>query len=447
MTKLDKFNLYDTIVGVAAPTGGSISIIRMSGSDALDILGQVFVCKEAEFESHRVYYGWIVEDGKRVDEVLATVMLAPRTFTRQNVVEINCHGGALVTQKVLSLLIAQGARLAEAGEFTKRAFLAGRIDLSCAEAVMDIIQAGSDLAHKAAISQLSGRLSGLLDTCTDNLLNQLARIEMAIDYPDHEEAEILSADIKAGLEEVLSQIDRLLSTASQGRVIREGIKTAIVGRPNAGKSSLLNALVGHQRAIVTHVAGTTRDVLRETIDIGGVFLTLSDTAGIRHTDDIVEAEGVARSQQEAESADLVLLVVDGSDSALHQLEDAENWRNVITVVNKCDLPQKTHIADAVQVSAKNHEGIEELKIKIKEIFAINKIEYEQEIVTNARHVVLLQNARVSLVAAIDAANVDEFVDMVAIDIQSTLVALGEITGATVDEDLINKIFSEFCLGK
>jgi len=447
MTRLDKFNLDDTIVGVAAPTGGSISIIRMSGSDALDILRRVFMCKEAEFESHRVYYGWIVEGERRVDEVLATVMLAPRTFTRQNVVEINCHGGALVTQKVLSLLIAQGARLAEAGEFTKRAFLAGRIDLSRAEAVMDIIQAGSDLAHKAAVSQLSGRLSGLLDTCTDNLLNQLARIEMAIDYPDHEEAEILSADIKVGLEGVLAQIDRLLSTASQGRVIREGIKTAIVGRPNAGKSSLLNALVGHQRAIVTHVPGTTRDVLRETIDIGGVFLTLSDTAGIRHTDDIVEAEGVARSQQEAESADLVLLVVDGSDPALHQLEDAENWRNIITVVNKCDLPQKIHIADAVQVSAKNHEGIEELKTKIKEIFAINKIEYEQEIVTNTRHIALLQNARQNLMEAIDAVNMDEFVDMVAIDIQSALVALGEITGATIDEDLINKIFSEFCLGK
>lgn len=447
MSRLDKFNLDDTIVGVAAPTGGAISIIRISGFKALEILRRVFVCKENRFESHMVYYGWIMEGQNPVDEVLATVMLAPRTFTRQDVVEINCHGGALVTQKVLNLIIAQGARLADAGEFTKRAFLAGRIDLSRAEAVMDLIQAGSHLAHKTAVSQLSGHLSALINGCTEKLLSQLARIEMAIDYPDHEEAEILYDDIKIGLEEALTEINKLLSTASQGRVIREGIKTAIVGRPNAGKSSLLNALVGHQRAIVTHVPGTTRDVLRETIDIGGVFLTLSDTAGIRQTNDIVELEGVARSLQEAQEADLVLLVVDGSDPSQCQLEGFENWQNMLTIVNKWDLPQKIHIPEAVQVSAKNHEGIQKLKDKIKEIFSIKEIQYGQEIVTNTRHITLLQKASQSLAMAVEGVEMRVFVDMLAIDIQSALFALGEITGENMDEELINKIFSEFCLGK
>ncbi|MCL2236428.1 MAG: tRNA uridine-5-carboxymethylaminomethyl(34) synthesis GTPase MnmE [Defluviitaleaceae bacterium] len=447
MKSLDKFNMDDTIVGVSAPTGGSISIIRMSGSNALDILGRVFACKEKTFESHRVYYGWIEAGGQRLDEVLATVMLAPRTFTRQDVVEINCHGGAVVVGKILNLLVAEGARLAEAGEFTKRAFLAGRIDLSRAEAVMDIIGARSDLAHKTAVSQLSGHLFALLNSCADNLLSQLARIEMAIDYPDHEEAEILSVDIKAGLDGVLGQIDRLLATAAQGRVIREGIKTAIVGLPNAGKSSLLNALVGNERAIVTHVAGTTRDVLRETIDIGGVFLTLADTAGLRDTDDIVESQGVARSLKEAAEADLVLLVVDGSCESGQPLEGQGSWRNVITVVNKSDLPQKVDITGAVRVSAKNSQGIDALKARIKEIFAVNQIEYGQEIVTNARHIALLGSAKQSVADAINAVDAGEFIDMVAIDIGSALAALGEITGASVDEDLINRIFSEFCLGK
>ncbi|MCL2854909.1 MAG: tRNA uridine-5-carboxymethylaminomethyl(34) synthesis GTPase MnmE [Defluviitaleaceae bacterium] len=437
----------DTIAGVGAPTGGAISIIRLSGPRALEILGQVFVCKKNSFESHQVYYGWIMQGTQPIDEVLATIMLAPRTFTRQDVVEINCHGGALVTEKILSLLITHGARPAEAGEFTKRAFLAGRIDLSRAEAVMDIINAGSDLAHKTAINQLSGRLAALLNKCADDLLNILARIEMAIDYPDHEEAHIVSDHIKIGLEGVLTQVDRLLATAKHGKVIREGIKTAIVGRPNAGKSSLLNALIGQERAIVTHIPGTTRDVLRETIDIGGVFLTLSDTAGIRKTDDIVESEGVARSIKEAADADLVLLVVDGSKETDEPLEGQESWQNVVIVANKSDLPQKLHIAQAVQVSAKNNEGIDALKSKIKEIFAVNQIQYGQEIVTNMRHITLLQNAWQNLAAAIQAAGDGEFIDMIAIDITAALSAFGEITGASVDEDLINRIFSEFCLGK
>ena len=453
MHKTAKFSLDDTIVGVSAPTGGSISIIRISGFNALPILSKVFACKnKGKFESHRIYYGWIMDsNGQKIDEVLVNIMLAPKTFTRQDVVEINCHGGSLAVEKILMLLLEQGARLAEAGEFTKRAFLAGRIDLSQAEAVMDIISARSEMSHKAAISQLSGRLATLLGTCSNDLLNMLAAIEMAIDYPEHEEAEIVAEDVRAGLENILTQIEKLLATATQGKLIREGIKTAIIGRPNVGKSSLLNALMGQERAIVTHVAGTTRDVLRETIKIGDIFLTIADTAGIRDTDDIVESQGVARSIKEGEEADLVLFVLDGSQELDKALPCQSQWQNVITIINKSDLPQKIDL-EKIQppfaaISAKNNIGIDELSDKIKEIFKINNMQYSQDIVTNTRHINLLKAAKGSINAAINAINAGIFIDLAAIDIQDAYAAIGEITGAVVDEELIDRIFSEFCLGK
>jgi len=452
MRKLMNFD--DTIVGISAPTGGSISIVRISGDDALSILRQVFVCRDKYFESHRIYYGWIADADKRVDEVLVSVMLTPRTFTRQDVVEINCHGGALVTQKILNLVLAQGARLAEAGEFTKRAFLAGRIDLSRAEAVMDIISAKSEQGHRVAVDQLAGRLASLLDVCCDRLLNLLARIEMAIDYPEHEEAEILNSEVKEGMEGVLAQVEGLLATAGQGRILREGIKTVILGEPNVGKSSLLNALIGADRAIVTHIPGTTRDVLRESIRIGDIVLNIADTAGIRATDDIIENMGIERSLQEAENADLVLLLVDATAEKISEIVTRQKpWKNVIIVVNKCDLPRKLDLAslklDAphVEISAKNHEGIEDLSAKIHEIFIGAGIEYGQEIVSNSRHISLLKQAKEHLLTALEAASAGMFVDFLAIDIQSTYAALGEITGAVVDEELIERIFSEFCLGK
>ena len=452
MRKNSRFNLDDTIVGILAPTGGAVSIVRISGDDALHILDKIFVCKnKGEFESHRIYYGWIVDGKQRLDEVLVSVMLAPRTFTRQNVVEINCHGGTLAVNKVLSLILANGARLAEAGEFTKRAFLAGRIDLSQAEAVMDVISAKSEASYKAAINQLSGRLAQLLRVCTNDLLNILARIEMSIDYPEHEEAEIVAQDVKIRLKDILSQIDKLLATANQGQLIREGIKTAIIGRPNVGKSSLLNALIGQERAIVTHIAGTTRDVLRETIKLGDIFLIIADTAGIRETDDIVENEGVKRSIKESENADLVLLVLDGSEDLDDKFISEQAHKNMIAVVNKCDLPQKIDLNKIpipyVTISAKDHKGIEELSTKIKEIFAINNLQYNQDMVTNVRHINLLNIAKSSIKSAINAIDMGMFIDMVAIDIQDTYAAIGEITGIVVDEELINKIFADFCLGK
>ncbi|MCL2753165.1 MAG: tRNA uridine-5-carboxymethylaminomethyl(34) synthesis GTPase MnmE [Defluviitaleaceae bacterium] len=450
MYKLAKFNIDDTIVGISSPTGGSIAIVRISGSDAIPILSKIFSHK-GEYESHRIYYGWIFENAQKIDEVLVSVMLAPRTFTRQDVVEINCHGGTVAVQKILALVLVNGARLAEAGEFTKRAFLAGRIDLSQAEAVMDIIGAKSELSHKSALSQLSGNLSILMDNCANDLLNALARIEMAIDYPDHEEAEIVASDVRDVLCSILKQVDKLLATASGGKLIREGIKTAIIGQPNVGKSSLLNAMLGQERAIVTHIAGTTRDVLRETIQLGDIFLIIADTAGIRETDDIVEKEGVVRSAKEAEEADLVLLVLDGSQPLDEDFVVQQSFKNLIVVINKSDLPQQALVdgidAPMVRISAQNGDGIDELTAKIKEVFAINNLQYSQEIVTNVRHINLLNAAKEYLNAAVSAINTGMFIDLVAIDIQDAYAAIGEITGVVVDEELIDRIFSEFCLGK
>jgi tRNA modification GTPase len=450
----------DTIAGISAPVGGPISIIRTSGKDSLQILSKVFQWKDADKpKSHRIYYGWIVDDKTKIDEVLVSVMLAPKTFTREDIVEINCHGGPLAVQKILMLLVRHGARLAEPGEFTKRAFLNGRIDLSRAEAIMDIINAKSELSHKSALNQLQGRLALLINNSCQALLSLLARIEMAIDYPEHEEAHITARDIKIKLEEIAAGLDKLLNNAKSGKIIRDGIKTAIIGEPNVGKSSLLNALAHEDRAIVTHIPGTTRDVLRETIKIGDIFLELSDTAGIRDTDDIVESQGVARSLQESLRADLVLLVFDGSKPAEQEQIlrlVRERWDNVLAIINKSDLPQKIDKAalenifraDAIlEISAKNHAGIDNLKNKIRDMFLTGEIEYGGDLVTNSRHIALIANARDFTNNAMEAIDAGLHIDFAAIDIQAAYAALGEITGIAVSEELIEKIFSEFCLGK
>jgi tRNA modification GTPase len=453
-------NTDDTIVGISAPVGGPISIIRMSGKDSLRILKKVFISEKMDKpKSHRIYYGWVVDEGEKVDEVLVSVMLAPKTFTREDVVEINCHGGALVVQKVLMHLVKHGARLAEPGEFTKRAFLNGRIDLSQAEAVMDIINAKSELFHKSAVNQLQGRLALLLNDSCEALLSLLARIEMAIDYPEHEEADIMACDIRLKLEDIAFGLDKLLSTAKSGKIIRDGIKTAIIGEPNVGKSSLLNALAQEDRAIVTHIPGTTRDVLRETIKIGEIFLEIADTAGIRDTNDIVESQGVARSFQEGLRADLVLLVFDGSKPIeIEQIERLlrKKWDNVLAIVNKSDLPQEIDrpalesiFGDAaiIEISAKNHAGIDRLCEKIQDMFLRGQIEYGGDLITNARHIAQIVTARNCLSNAVEAIDAGMHIDFVAIDIQGAYAALGEITGVVISEELIEKIFSEFCLGK
>jgi len=458
---MGKLNMDDTIVGISAPVGGPISIVRMSGKDSLQILAKAFDWKDAKNpKSHRIYYGWIVDgNGEKIDEVLVSIMLAPKTFTREDVVEINCHGGALVVQKILMLLMRYGARLAEPGEFSKRAFLNGRIDLSQAEAMMDIINAKSELSHKSALNQLQGRLASLLNGSCEVLLSLLARIEMAIDYPEHEEADIVAEDIKERLVGIEAELDRMLDAAKSGKIVRDGIKTAIIGEPNVGKSSLLNALSQEDRAIVTNIPGTTRDVLRETIKIGEIFLELADTAGIRDTDDIIESQGVTKSLHEGLRADLVLLVFDGTRAVeveqIARIVD-EKWGKVLVVVNKADLSQNIDVSmlndifgtDAiVEVSAKNHIGIDRLCGKIQDMFLRGEIEYSGDLVTNSRHIALIGTARDCLSNAIEAIEEGMHVDFVAIDIQGAYAALGEIIGITVDDELIDKIFSEFCLGK
>ena len=460
MSMIDKLNMDDTIAGISAPVGGPISIIRMSGRDSLQILMKVFDWKApGKPKSHRIYYGWIADGDEEIDEVLVSVMLAPKTFTREDVVEINCHGGALVAQKILFLLVRHGARLAEPGEFTKRAFLNGRIDLSQAEAVMDIINAKSELSHKSALNQLQGRVALLLNGFCEALVSLLARIEMAIDYPEHEEADVVADDIRAKLEEIAAELDSLLDAAKSGRIIREGIKTAIIGEPNVGKSSLLNALAHEDRAIVTHIPGTTRDVLRETIKIGEIFIELADTAGIRDTDDIVESQGVSRSFQESLRADLVLLVFDGSEPVKQeQIEKIirEEWDNVLVVINKADLPQEIDkpvlenvfgVDAIVEVSAKNHVGMDKLCDKIQEMFLRGIIEYGGDLVTNSRHIGLIDTGLGCVNNALEAIETGMHIDFVAIDIQASYAALGEVMGIAVNEELIEKIFSEFCLGK
>ena len=460
MMRQNKFNTEDTIAAIAAPIGGPICIIRMSGKDSTAILKKVFVRKiNNDFKSHKIYYGWIADGKENIDEVLVSVMLAPKSFTKEDVVEINCHGGRMPARKILMLLVKFGARIAEPGEFTKRAFLNGRIDLAQAEAIMDIVNAKTELSHKTAVGQLQGRLGTMIEASCESLLSLLARIEMAIDYPEHDEAHIITADIKTAAEAIIKELDKLLDTSNQGRIIREGIKTAIIGEPNVGKSSLLNALALEDRAIVTHIPGTTRDILRENIKIGDIFLEIADTAGIRETDDIVENQGVARSVKESLSAELVLLVVDGSmpfTASQADKFDYSKWKHILVIINKSDLPQKvdkdfiakTFGADAIiEISAKNHDGIDALHDKIKEIFLMKDIEYSPDLVTNTRHISLIEAAKNSLQDAVRAIDEAMYVDFIAIDIQAAYASLCEITGAVVDDMLIDKIFSEFCLGK
>ena len=461
---ISKFNMQDTIVGVSAPVGGAISIVRLSGANSTIILSKIFKHNGRKpFQSHRIYYGWIFDGKERIDEVLVSVMLAPKTFTCEDVVEINCHGGAIVVQRILSLVLRHGARAAQPGEFTRRAFLNGRIDLSRAEAVSDIINAKSELSHKAAAAQLQGRLAVLINATCETLLNLLARIEMAIDYPEYDEADIIAADVKTNLLDIQLQLAHLLKTANQGRIIRDGIKTVIIGRPNVGKSSLLNALAQENSAIVSHIPGTTRDVIRENIRLGDLFLVVSDTAGIRETDDIVESQGVERSVKEALQADLILLVLDGSEQTTRDDiaaldSDINNPQHVIVVINKADLPQAidTTMLDemfgenaVVYISAKNYEGIDTLTNKIRETFFEGKLEYDasMDIVTRSRHIALLHSAADAITRAIDAVDSGMSIDLLAIDIQDAYASLGEITGVVIEDALIDKIFSEFCLGK
>ena len=449
-----------TIAAIATPQGtGGISVIRISGADAVAIADKVFAGKPLrDAPSHTIHYGFIKDsNGDKIDEVLVSVMLAPKTFTREDTVEISCHGGTVVTHNVLRAVIEAGAYMAEPGEFTKRAFLNGRIDLSQAEAVIDIINAKNELSQRNAISQLGGTLSREIKSVRDELVHLCAKMQVLIDYPDEDLEDITEDDIKNVCRGCADKVEKLIESSDNGRMMRDGIRTAIVGKPNVGKSSILNCLAQEERAIVTDIAGTTRDVIEESVTIKGIPLVLSDTAGIRETDDAVEKIGVEKSRQHLDSADLVIVVTDGAvgldDEDREVLLATDNKRRII-LLNKSDIDTKVSSSDfsdndiVIEMSAKTGEGIDKLANAIEELCKLNDIASENgRIITNMRHKSALIGARDALVRVADALEMGMPSDIVSIDIAQALDSLGEITGETVSESVVGDIFHNFCVGK
>lgn len=456
---------FDTISAISTAIGeGGIAIIRVSGDKALDIVSKIFRAKNGkdikDMKTYTMRYGHIIDiDTKEaIDEVIISFMKGPRSYTAEDVVEINCHGGVTSTNKVLEMTIKAGARLAEPGEFTKRAFLNGRIDLSQAEAVMDLITAKTDLAMKSALMQSNGSLSREIGKLNEYLLNVLALIEYAVDFTEDEE-EIdpsIPARVRESLEEALNNINRLMKNADEGRIIRDGLSLAIVGKPNVGKSSLLNVLLREKRAIVTDIAGTTRDVIEEYINLDGIPVKIIDTAGIRETEDIVERIGVEKSKEKIEEADLVLLVLDTSrelDKEDFEIIEAVKNKKTILLLNKIDLENKIDLKlvedfeHKIKISAKEDLGIDKLKEEVKNMFFNGTIDSESLVISNSRHKQALIRAKENCEKAIISVKNNEYLDLVSIYVISALKALGEITGTELEEDLVNKIFKEFCCGK
>lgn len=457
---------FDTIAAISTPPGeGGIAIIRLSGDAVFDVIEKLFKGKDLrQVASHTINYGHIIdpENDEEVDEVMVSVMRAPKTYTKEDIIEINCHGGIVATNRILQLCLSYGARLAEPGEYTKRAFLNGRIDLSQAEAVMDLIRAKTDKSMKVALNQLDGDLSHLIRHLRQDILDALAQVEVNIDYPEYDDVETMTT--KMLLEkatEVQAQIKTLLATAKQGKVLREGLATAIVGRPNVGKSSLLNHLLHEDKAIVTDVAGTTRDVIEEYVNVKGVPLKLIDTAGIRDTTDKVEKIGVERSRKAINTADLVLLVLDASEPL--SAEDQELLKATadtqrILILNKTDLPAKLDLAAVkaaagksplIETSILKRTGMDELGSTIAHLFFNEGIESSQNnvMVTNARHIGLLHQASQALDDVKHGIAMGMPVDLVQIDMTHAWDLLGEITGDSYQDELLDQLFSQFCLGK
>lgn len=456
----------DTIAAISTPQGeGGISIVRLSGPDSIRIVESIFRParrkKLSRIKSHTLTYGHIIDPstGEVVDEVLVSVMRAPHTYTREDVVEINCHGGALVTRKLLELVLERGARLAEPGEFTKRAFLNGRIDLSQAEAVIDLIRAKTELSLKVAASMLSGELSRKVGGMREELLNLLAEVEASVDFPDEDLDFLPPQELKKRMEAVAREMEELLRTADEGRILREGVKAVIAGKPNVGKSSLLNRLLREERAIVTDIPGTTRDSIEEYLNIGGIPIRIVDTAGIRVTDDPVEREGVRRSVKQIELADLVIAMFDASQPLSE--EDMElvrliSEKTALVVLNKIDLPLRIDVKKLqeltgrrpIGISALKEIGLDELKNEMIKLITHGRVPLsESPIAINARHKDALKRALESLRLAIESVDRGMPPEIVAVDLRGALDCLGEITGAVTTEEVLDRIFSQFCIGK
>ena len=452
---------FDTIAAISTPLGeGAIGIVRLSGTDSSKIAQKIFKGKDlSKVASHTLNYGHIVDPDKDevLDEVMVGAMRSPKTFTREDIIEINTHGGIAVTNEILQLVIREGARLAEPGEFTKRAFLNGRVDLTQAEAVMDIIRAKTDKAMNIAVKQLDGSLSDLINNTRQEILNTLAQVEVNIDYPEYDDVEEATTEIireKTTEFEVL--LTNLLKTARRGKILREGISTAIIGRPNVGKSSLLNNLLREEKAIVTDIEGTTRDVIEEYVNINGVPLKLVDTAGIRETEDIVEQIGVERSKKALKEADLVLLVLNASEPLTdqdRQLLEISQDSNRIILLNKVDLPQQIELdeipADHIKISVLKNQNIDQIEDRINALFFENAglVEQDATYLSNARHISLIEKAVESLQAVNEGLALGMPVDLLQVDLTRTWEILGEITGDAAPDELITQLFSQFCLGK
>lgn len=456
----------DTITSISTPMGeGAIGIVRLSGPQAVEIADKLYKGKHLlkDVPSHTINYGHIVDPDTKevVEEVMVSVLRAPKTFTREDIIEINCHGGILTINRVLELTMTHGARMAEPGEFTKRAFLNGRIDLSQAEAVMDFIRSKTDRASKVAMNQIEGRLSDLIKKQRQSILEILAQVEVNIDYPEYDDVEDATTEfLLERSKEIKQEINRLLDTGAQGKIMREGLSTVIVGKPNVGKSSMLNNLIQDNKAIVTEVAGTTRDVLEEYVNVRGVPLRLVDTAGIRETEDIVEKIGVERSRKALSQADLILFVLNNNEALTQEdfiLYEVVKNEDVIVIVNKMDLEQNIDIDEVkemigdtplIQTSMLKQEGIDELEIQIRDLFFGGEVQnQDMTYVSNSRHISLLKQARQTIQDAIDAAESGVPMDMVQIDLTRTWEILGEIIGETASDELIDQLFSQFCLGK
>ena len=454
--------IEDTIAAIATPIGtGGIGIIRISGTDALNVLQKIFRSREKNFVSHKIYYGFIFDAEKNnllIDEVLVMIMLAPRTYTREDVVEINCHGGLVCVNKILDLVLKNGARLAEPGEFTKRAYLNGRIDLSQAEAVIDIINAQNNFANDIAFKQLKGKLSQEINLCMIKILDVLGQIEAAIDYP--EEYDIKTQDIYLNILKVAEQIKKLLDSADVVEIIKNGINIAIIGKPNVGKSSILNALSKKDSAIVTEIAGTTRDVIHEFINIGGVTAKILDTAGIHKTNDKIESLGIKKAFDCLKMADLILFVFDWSrefDINDNNLIDIckKNDKKILFVANKFDLEQKLFLEEKdlneelIKISAQKNLGIEDLVNKIKSLFLEKNIldKNDEVYICNKRHESALRKAYESLLKTLETIKNEMPCDLISIDLRDAYDFLGEITGESVSDKIIDEIFSKYCVGK
>jgi tRNA modification GTPase len=454
--------MNDTICAISTSQGvGAIAIIRVSGDEAIAITNKIFKGKDlTKVDTHTINYGHIVDNlGNTIDEVLVSIMRAPRTFTAEDTVEINTHGGIAATNKVLELLLNNGCRLAEPGEFTKRAFLNGRIDLLEAEAVMDMINAKTNVQREMAVNQISGKVSGLINELRDDMVQIISNINVNIDYPEYDDVEEMTDEVLVPkITNLKNRIEKILKESENGRIIRDGIKTSIIGRPNVGKSSLLNALLEEEKAIVTDIAGTTRDIVEGQININGIILNMIDTAGIRTTDDKIEAIGVEKSKKMMKESDLVLFVLNNNEEITEDikelLQEVKN-KNYLVLINKTDLESKLNLAELdidetkiIRMSIKNNQGLEELKEKIIELFNISQIQTtDPTYLSNTRSISILKSCLESIKEVEKGLGNNQPIDMIELDIKDIWEKLGTINGTTYEEELLDEMFSRFCLGK